>query len=263
MRLPPLLASDFVIHYRDTDFHVHKFVLLHHAGYFRNHLSATAPAGKVEKDEVVGEGGKRRRVTTFSSEEVSSECQHPAYVLCLHLPHDFGDGRLVTEDEFLLFLRHLYFASILRLPPFMPNPVLLASLSDDSPTSLTYPADRLIREPALWEYVSNEDPNAQWYSAELLSLFHYFDCQQAMRRSEQVILRASLEDRDTCHTAWFWLPLAVRYRMKAVEVACMEQIAGDEGVGRRVDDEEFLDILRQLPVAVIARVMAGMCKRRR
>ena len=91
----------------------------------------------------------RRRIVTFSSEEASSECQHPIHILCLHLPRDFGDGQSIDESTFLLFLRHLYIASTYHLPPCKVKDAIVASLSDDSPISLTFPADQSITQAAI------------------------------------------------------------------------------------------------------------------
>ena len=254
VHLPPLLASDFVVHYRDTDFHVHKFVLHHHSGYFRNHLSVTAPVGKVEKDDVVREGGKRRRVTTSIIDEVSWECRYLAYVLCIHLPHDFGDGRPVGVADFLLFLRHctsLRLSSSSRSHPRTPSQdAILDSLSVDSPISLAVPTDSLISGAVIHEYFKDDAaaPRRSSCSEPLPSLFHYFDCQE-MQRSEQVIVRGSLS---YCMDAWYWLPLVVRYKMKAVEDACIEKLGRNKSVERRVHSSEFLDKLGRLPLAVIA-----------
>ena len=262
VHLYPALASDFVIHYRDTDFHVHTFVLHHHSGYFRNHLSATAPAGKVEKEKVVGKGNKRRKVVTFSTTETSEVCQHHmAYIRCLHLPTKFGDTPASNED-FHFFLRHLYFASTLHLPPFIPNKVILDSLdslTDESPTCLEFPPTASVQKDSVMArslevYTGKATEQLEWGEA-LLSLFHFFDCQQAMRRTQEVIIRG---DMSTCDQAWYWLPGAVRHRMKEVEDACIKKLGRDNEMGRRVDNEELHSILDELPSRIIARIMAAM-----
>ena len=260
VHLPPRIASDFVIHYRDTDFHVHKWVLLHQSTYFHNYIHITTPAGKIVKDVVVVEGGKQRRVTTVSSEEVSSKCQHPAYVHCIHLTREFG-GISVNEITFLLFLRHLYFATTFHLPPFLPHDGLVDSLSDDSPVCLDFPAGRHINRAAVFAYVNQPAAACSLpYNEALLSLFHYFLCRQAMQRSELVIVRGHLSN---CEHAWFWLPIALHHKMKAVEDACVDMLGRDTEVGRRAGDKAFLDQLNRLPPAVIVRVMAAMTRHTR
>ena len=133
---------------------------------------------------------------------------------------------------------------------------IVDSLFDDSPIGLVFPSTDLISHAAFLEYVDAAAvaPGKFWWSEALLSLFHCFDCQRAMQRSEQVILRGHLS---ACHHAWYWLSVAVSH-MKAVEGACIEKLGRDKDVGKRLDDEEFLDTLRELPAAVIGRVMAAM-----
>ena len=77
----------------------------------------------------------------------------------------------------------------------MPRRARLNSLSDDSLISLALPADQLISQTALENYV--EEDRRLWWSDAVLSLSPYFHCQQAMHRSEQVILRAYLPDCDS------------------------------------------------------------------
>ena len=205
------------------------------------------------------EGGKRRRVMTFSSEEVLSECQHPAYVLCIHLPHDFGYA--CRRRRLPLFLRHLYFASTFHFPPFIPKRALLDSLSDDTPTCLAFPSTDLISLDAIGEYGTDVvEQQRLRYSEELWSLFHYFDCQQAMQRSEQVVLQGNLV---IAHDAWVWLPVAVRHKMKAVEDVCIKKLGRDKKVGKRVNNPTFIGTLDRLSSATIARVMAAMSRRLR
>ena len=212
--------------------------LLHHSGYFCNHLSVTASAGKVEKDEAVVEWGRRRRVTTFSSEVVSFNCQHPAYVLCIHLPQNFGDGRLFTEDDFLPSSATCTSRRLSTFPRSNP------SAPSSTPSPKTPP-------PASPSLPMLSSISLQWRSTRRRVLrrrtscgttrrcqrFHYFDCQQAMQRSEQVIIRGNL----SCESAWVWLPLAVRHKMNAVENACIVKLGRYEDVGKRSKDQGFLD----------------------
>ena len=185
------------------------------------------------------------------------ECQHPADILCIHLPRGFWEGGEVDEER----LRLLPSASVLRVDSPVPlvhaNPAILDSLSDESLTSLAFPADSLISTAAVEEYADTNSvaPRVRLYRAALLSLFHYFDCQQAMQRSEQVLLRC----REWC-SAWLWLPYAVRHMMKALEDDCIERLGRDTKVGERVGKQKCLDSLGQLPPAIIARVMAAMSR---
>ena len=52
----------------------------------------------------------------------------------------------------------------------------------------------------------------------------------------------------TCDEAWVWLPYAVRHKMETLEDACIEKLGRDRDVRERVDDEEFMDTIRELPL---------------
>ena len=84
--LPPRQLSDFVIHYRNADFHVHQFVLHHHSAYFRTYLGALQPLVPV----VRGRKRKSCHVDLSSSDERCGECSHSPLVRCIHLPDEFG-----------------------------------------------------------------------------------------------------------------------------------------------------------------------------
>ena len=94
VRFPPACLSDFVIHYRGTAYHVHKFVLHYRSSYFRAYI-----------DPLVA--GQRACA--------ADECDdHPSIAHCIRLPDSCGKVE-ADCDDFRLFLCHLYLRSALRL----------------------------------------------------------------------------------------------------------------------------------------------------
>ena len=249
--LPPSGLADFVIHYRDTDFHTHQFVLHHHSVYFRNYLKALSPLQtECLQPEVAGEKRKRSRSSAELQvpEERRDKCSHSLFVRCIDLPADFGDSsKPSNEDVFLLFLHHLYFSSTLHCPPFLPKPRLLDALTDSTPTSLTFPNAPATKAELFLYNVHTEQGATRWEGA-LLSLFHYFHCEEALKRSEATIVGA---DRDTSSASaswhWSWLPVAVRYSLKRVEEVCIQGAVQDTQVW--LNDEMYRARMRLITPA--------------
>jgi hypothetical protein len=257
VHLPPHGLSDFVIHFRDTDYHSHTFLLHTHSTYFRAFLSAPQARVEVERAEVVSEGSKRRRVTHFtssSSEEAGSKCSHSSLTRCIDLPDDFGIKR-ADESQFLLFLRHLYFASTLHLPPFEPKEAIIASLTDDTRTCLDFPSNPTATEARVNSYAQPSARGVPLARLELLSLFEYFDCQQAMEQCWAVI--ASVVEDDVS-AAWFWLPTAIEYGMKDIEESCIEEVGTDENV--TLEREFYEANLALLTAPTLVRVVEALSK---
>ena len=151
--LPPARLSDFVIHFRDTDFHVHKLVLQHHSAYFRAIFDTFPPLSDVVIEDVSGRERKRQRnnentvvevgdpspiaaSSTVSPTSSSAACDHSELIHCVHLPDRVG-RESCSEEEFLLFLPHLYFCDVLCCPPFYPPTEKLDGLSVATPLCLT------------------------------------------------------------------------------------------------------------------------------
>ena len=88
VHFPFKVFSDFVIHYRGTAFHVHKFVLCYHSAYFRAYIEQLT-------------NGQR----AYPLDECSD---HPNTAHCIRLPDDCGKEEASAAD-FQRFLCHLYF----------------------------------------------------------------------------------------------------------------------------------------------------------
>ena len=122
--IPPRQYADFIIHYDDTTFQVHKFVLHQHSACFRAYLEAFIP---------------RLTGSEQSSNEAHS-CDHAHIAHCIHLPQQTGLVQQipVTAADLQLFLCHLYFASHYHYPPLLPRADI--DLDADPPTTcLTFP----------------------------------------------------------------------------------------------------------------------------
>ena len=90
MHLPsPTFLADFVIHYRGTSYHFHKFALCYHSTYFRNYIEPLT-------------NGQRAYPTDECSE-------HAGILHCIRLPDRCGMMEADT-DNIRLFLYHLYSA---------------------------------------------------------------------------------------------------------------------------------------------------------
>lgn len=87
----PQFPSNLILHYRNTQFHVHTFVLHHHSTYFRALFDGLEPhTGAVQEMEVVDDEGERRKVIACEvspgSSYDASKCHHSPLVDCVHLP---------------------------------------------------------------------------------------------------------------------------------------------------------------------------------
>ena len=102
---PPRQHADFVIHYDDKAFHVHKFVLHHHSAYFRAYFKTLTQS----LDSSIPPPTKKRR-----------SCHHPSIAHCIHLPQQMylvEEEGIVDAADFDLFLCHLYFSDRYCYPP--------------------------------------------------------------------------------------------------------------------------------------------------
>jgi len=227
--LPPRCDSNFALHYRGTQFHVHTTTLQHHSAYFRTLIDSLQPVTGVVREMTIVEGRKRRKISACevvpSSSYETTTCRHSPLTHCVRLPDEVGiEGASV--ERFHLFLRHLYFSSTLLFPPFRPSEVILSSITDDTPTGTTFPSSpptvALMTSYALCEN------NVKLVSTALLSLFHYFDCRPALERCEQIMIADSDEKKDK--NAWYWLPITTRFGLKKAQQRCIEGIAKDEDI---------------------------------
>jgi hypothetical protein len=108
-------------------------------------------------------------------------------------------------------------------------------------------------------YASVDDRDQQLWNPRLLSLFHYFDCQQALQRCEDVLLVDYHDEGPTLQT-WTWLRKAVKYGLKRVETFCLHEIGRDDRV--RLDDADYSAVLKQLTFDTLLKVVEAYSKSR-
>ena len=255
--LPPRHLSDFVIHYRNADFHVHQFVLHHHSAYFRTYLDSLQPLVPV----VRGRKRKSCSVDMSSLEERDDKCSHSPLVRCIDLPREFGIRSpftgYATQDTFLLFLQHLYFSSTLHCPPFQPKPELRASLTETTPTCTSFPL-ACVTAAEVEAYSYRRITERMMVNESLVSLFHYFDCQAALRRCVDVILGPCWS---RTYRTWelYWLPFATRYGMKKMEQRCLEGIVRNKRLFH-VDDAHYKAELERLSREDLLRLLDAFAR---
>ena len=228
VHLPPVSDSNFVIHFRHTDFHVHSFVLLAHSTYFRTYLDTQERLREVKVEEVDVEGKKRRKVTAFTLAEPCAKCGPASIICCIDLPDDVGI-KAADEADFLLFLRHLYFSSTLHLPPWVPKAENVSALTDATALCPAFPTTSQSFDDIKSYAQRSATGDLQW-SEELLSLFHYFLCQAALDRCDAVIAircKAFIADNAPFSHAWRFLSVASRFRLEKAEAACIARVATD------------------------------------
>ena len=210
VHLPPLVDSNFVVHYRETDFHVHTVVLVTQSAYFRNALGSQT-LREVRVEDVVEQGKKRRKVTAFTSLLPCAKCGPSSLVRCIDVLEEENAVAATAEEEFLLFLRHLYFSSTLHLPPWVPKAEIVSALTDATAFCPAFPSTS-VDVDELESYASEAEDGTMKWSAPLLSLFHHFNCQAALRRCDAAIAcQVRVEDSTGLSDAWYFLPIAVRY----------------------------------------------------
>ena len=133
--------------------------------------------------------------TSTRTATAPTPCAH-AGVRCVHIPaqRTLVSGESISEADFDLFLRHLYFCAHYRFPPYLPV--------DDLPLGATSsPAITLPPYPPLTEAVTSSllrthtvldggvvRQRLVWREA-LLTLALYFDCQALLARCETVGMR--------------------------------------------------------------------------
>ena len=215
---PPRKRCDFVIHYLDTVFLVHKLTLHLHSAYFRVLFDSLPPA-------------------TTSSDR-SSDCRHPHVVHCVHIPtqQEPISGGMITTDDFRLLLCHLYYPAHYRYPPLMPHDDV--DVSDEQSFelhSVDYPP--LVQAELRLHPESGQgggkprthhEPGKVLFAGGILALAHYFDCQRLLQRCEQVAL-LMLSD-GYAQNAWHDLRDADQYQLQAWKQRCLQLIAADRDI---------------------------------
>ena len=123
---PPREHADFVIHYDNTAFHVHKLILHHHSAYFRAYFQSLSRSSE--------------NSSTGPSSERSKRCCHPSITHCIDLPQQITlvEQTAVTAADLQLFLRHLYFSHHYCYPPYLPKTDIDLD-AHNPPLSLAFP----------------------------------------------------------------------------------------------------------------------------
>ena len=226
VHFPPSRLSDFVIHYRGTSYHVHKFVLDYHSSYFRAYIETLTSGQRVYQEDECSE---------------HSDIDH-----CIRLPDTCG--KLEADGgDFQLFLCHLYFARHYSCIPYeVPTDIDLDAQPPPAVT-LDYPNFSSLKQldKATCSRFSESKPPAA-YDA-VMSLCHYFDCVVVLERAEANCLLAakgSEEQRESdrycrcgcCsgsdedmnidyakewNSVWPCFVLAQQFDMKRVKAACV------------------------------------------
>lgn len=193
VRFPPGRHSDLVLHYRDTDFYVHKLVLEPKSEYFRAHFQSDDVA-------VPGEGCVH---------------SHPSVPHCLTVPDDLSqllvpDVRFqVPPSSFALFLEHLYYPSHYCFPPYLPRVHLRDAVTEEDDQaaliSLSPAYDKPVSVAAIEQYGLEPEKDALDLEAcdSLVPLFHHFQCGAALGRAMSCILAMCAQSHGA--RAFYWL----------------------------------------------------------
>ena len=196
-------------------------------------------------------------VTTSASTGSSTPalCAHPG-VRCVHIPaqRTVISGEAITEADFELFLRHLYFCAHYRFPPFLPADDI--SLVATPPPTSTLPPYPDLTEHMTSALLRNRPPvddsgvvKLVWKEA-LLTLGQYFDCPALLARCEVVSLKRLEHVRHA--GAYFDVLYAHQYGLRQWKRRCIELILTDQRMRQR--KEYALTALweRQLLLDVLA-----------
>ena len=166
-----------------------------------------------------------------------SPCAHSG-VRCVHIPaqRTLVSGEPISEADFDLFLRHLYFCAHYRFPPYLP-------VDDLSLTATSAPAITLPPYPQLTETVTSSllrthkaldsgvaRQRLVWRES-LLTLALYFDCQALLARCEAVGMRRLEHVRRA--GAYFDILYAHQYSLQAWKRRCIELILTDRREQRK------------------------------
>ena len=197
----------------------------------------------------------------------------------MHVPQQrtIISGEAITDADFDLFLRHLYFCAFYRFPPFLPADDLdLTSTPPPATTLPPYPplTEQMtstmlrtrIRQPPTTPTATNSSSSSGsggsiklvWNEA-LMTLGQYFDCEALLARCEAVGMRRLEHVRHA--GAYFDVLYAHQYGLREWKRRCIELILTDKRMGQRKEyaltvlwqRQLLLDIL----VAANARLQEG------
>ena len=179
VHFPPAQLSDFVIHYRGTAFHVHKFVLVYHSSYFRTYI-----------DQLTD--GQR----AYTKEECD---EHATITHCVHLPDRCGKVD-ADADDCRVFLCHLYFAQHCSCIPYKVAADIDPSAQPPPAVNLNYPK---FDETQLRTATGSPVNVLPAVHEAVMSLCHYFDCDRILSGAEDncmLVVEASTADSHN----WKW-----------------------------------------------------------
>ena len=244
---PPRLLADFIIHYDNTAFHVHKVFLHHHSAYFRSYFDTlTAPP---ESSDPTSKKPKR--------------CNHPSIPHCIHLPQQttLVEQTAVTAADFRLFLCHLYFSAHYCYPPHLPKTDIDLD-TETPPVSLSFSPITSLKwcdESPLRSFDGDESGLISHES--LLTLAYYLDCAAMMAQCETVLMTQVEEGKDDIE--WLIseslrsLKCADRYHLSKYKKACIEVFAADP---RLLDREEYEKVRETWDKALMEEVITAWTK---
>ena len=164
VRFPPAHCADVVLHYHNTAFHVHKFVLLYHSPVLRAAIELLANGPGEQCDD------------------------HPHIAHCIRLPVKCGKLG-ACADAFRKFLCHLYFARHHNCAPFPAKTQVDLSAEPAPAVSLECPKLADYNALAAASNVTGVfGANASPSDRAVVSLCHYFDCALVLARCEDNML---------------------------------------------------------------------------
>ena len=231
---------DFIIHYADTDFHVHQPVLYQHSAYFRAYFDTFASAADSDSPTA----------------KKSKGCHHPTIAHCIHLPLQtrLVGQTAVTAVDFDYFLRHLYFSSHYCYPPLLPKTDIDLD-ADFPPLSQTFPPitslDWCSELTPL--RLTDGDDNAGVeiiLNEALLTLAHYLDCAAMMRQCEAVILTDV--EYGSVTDCLLWLPLCEQYHLEKAKQAVIDIVAADNEL---LEKKEFKEAKQKLDKGLVIEIL--------
>ena len=231
VHFPPPELADFVIHYRGTSYHVHKFLLTYHSSYFRAYILQL-------------KGSER----SYAADECDG---HAGIAHCIRLPDDVMEScRCNTADHFQLFLAHLYFAQHYCCPPYRHRTHLSLDGQPLPPITLTYPHlpwKAMLPHIALWQSTSFADLPP--LSMCVLSLAHYLDCAVLLEQCETNCLTfihnlTPTSMQNNTNSVWTLFDLSSKYGLVQLKSACIPLMVNHRDVqykGRWLNRQQELD----------------------
>ena len=209
-RFPTAFLSDFVVHYHNTAFHVHKLVLCCHSSYFRTYIEQLIDGQRAYP---------------------KSECDdHPGIPHCIRLPDSCGKVA-ASEDDFRLFLCHLYFAQHYSCVPYKADVEVDVAATPGPAITLNCPSHtnmQSLRAASSSKFYIASPPAI--YEA-VLSLCHYFDCALVLSRAEDNCLLVVQSPKSASdlevewNGTWPCFLLALQFDLHRLRKVCIVALA--------------------------------------